>query len=341
MNKTSKKNYIKIVLTFGVFSALIYVVGWREIQEALRKTNIIILLFVVLVMIIWRLLEAFQMKLILSKAGMDVRTKRIFLANSLSTLYSFILPGDLIASGAKWANLSAYTGKKSGVLNSIIYHRFMLLLLMSIIGAIAVFLHDPVPHTHLREIIFIFMIGLVVGGSIVYHPRLGFALDNFLLKRVGKRLPLMLLKRVEMILTSLQSFRQFEVNFHLCILAFSLLIITVQIFGFILMCYSVDIVVPLVSLIWLRALTTITRQLPLTINNLGIREGILILMLTPYGIPMSEVMALGLIMVGNAVLFALVGLGYQLALSTGLARWKPVVVNDQASIILPEDDESK
>ena len=339
----SKKRiaYLKIIFTLAVFGALIYVVGWQEIFDALRRTNMIIWLFVVLIVIIWRLFEAFQMKLILSKAGMDVRTKRIFLANSLSTLYSFILPGDLIASGAKWANLSAYTGKKSGVLNSIIYHRFMLLLLMSIIGTIAVFLHDPLPHTYLREIIFIFTIGLVVGGFIVYHPRLGSARDNFLLKRAGKRLPLMMRERVEMFLTSLQSFRQFGVKFHLCILAFSLLIITVQIFNFILVCYSVGIVVPIVLLIWLRALTTITRQLPLTINNLGIREGILILILTPYGIPMSEVMALGLIMVGNVVLFALVGLGYQLALSTGLAHWKPVVVDDQARIVLPEDDDSK
>ena len=72
---------------------------------------------VYLIALISILVNAFLLRFLLSSIGLQVSIGRVILAKSLSTFYALILPGDLFAGVAKWADLSAATGDKARVLS--------------------------------------------------------------------------------------------------------------------------------------------------------------------------------------------------------------------------------
>ena len=55
---------------------------------------------------------------------------------------------------------------------------------------------------------------------------------------------------------------------------------------------------------------------PLTLGNIGIREGILVFVLATYGVPPEQSILLGMVLYVDHVLFALLGGAFQLTLSS-------------------------
>jgi len=318
--KSLIKYCIKLILTVTVMGILVYVVGWQEIGNALLETTPMWLLFMYLGMLSNRLITAFQMHTLLGWVGLNVNTSRVFLANSLSVLYSLIVPGDLIAAGAKWANLSAATGKKSMVLNAIIYNRLALLLPPLLLGCTALILDDPFQLRLLRVAIFGLLLLTIIGAVLLYHPGLDSVTDRIVFSII-RFLPKAVASRIEMMITSLNAFRAIKPLHHLVILTISIGSVFVGVAVFVSASYAVGIKVPILTLAWTLVLLQVVRMAPITISNIGVREGLLVVILGMYGITAEKAVALGLIMFSSSLLTALIGLGYQFALTMGWARW--------------------
>jgi hypothetical protein len=67
----------------------------------------------------------------------------------------------------------------------------------------------------------------------------------------------------------------------------------------------------------------ISRLLPLTLGNLGVREGILVLSFGLYGVEPAEAILVGLLMFSSVLFVAVVGAAYQIAIAMGWLDWKP------------------
>lgn len=78
----------------------------------------------------------------------------------------------------------------------------------------------------------------------------------------------------------------------------------------------------IVTVIWLMAVLLVARRVPITISNLGVREGILIVVLGLYGVEPERAFAVGLVVFSGHIFVALFGLAYQVALTLGLAEWQ-------------------
>jgi hypothetical protein len=74
-------------------------------------------------------------------------------------------------------------------------------------------------------------------------------------------------------------------------------------------------------LVWIRALIAALRLLPVSFNGLGVREATLVAVLGVYGVPEAVAFGFGVLSFVNLLAAALVGACYQVALSTGLAKW--------------------
>ena len=85
--------------------------------------------------------------------------------------------------------------------------------------------------------------------------------------------------------------------------------------------YAMSLTIPFWTIAWVHALLVVIRQVPITISGLGVREGILIATLGPYGVEPERAFALGLLLFSNQVLFALVGAAYHFLLACGWAQW--------------------
>ena len=315
------KTILKITLTFFILFLLIYSVGWGKLINILRGTYLPALVVMYGLSLFARLVQAFQMQVILKKACHPLRLARIFLANALSALYSLVLPGDVIASVAKWANLSAATGKKSTVLNAIVYNRLALLLPPLVIGACSIVFENPFPDIPLAEIMVCVAAAGVLATVGIFHPYLGSHLDRMITGLTGF-LPEGWRKKIGAVLSSLHDFRAFRLKDHLQIYCIGTISLFSGLIEFFFAARAVGIAVPFLTLAWVMAILHATRQVPITISNLGVREGLLITLLGAYGIEAERAFALGLVMFSNQLLGACIGAIYQIALSTGFAKWK-------------------
>lgn len=304
----------------AILFLLLRAMGWRDVLQAFDGVNWPWLLAMYGVLLVRKWLDAFQLRFILYTAGMRVSLHRVFMANALSAFYALFLPGNIVAAGAKWMALSAVTGQKAGVLNAIIYNRLMMTLLPVTAGVTALAIGNPVPETLLNEAATVVLVTVIVVFLSLYHPNLGRVIDRRL-RQVGDLLPRLVQQKVGMLLDSMQRFRGFRAQEHYRVVGISAvaMLLGVTLLGCAMQAMGID--VSPFSVVWTAAFLAIGAALPLTIGNLGIREGLLVLALSPFDVPDSVAVAMGLLLFTNHIAIALVGATYQIAILSGLTQW--------------------
>ncbi len=306
----------KIGLTIVLLGGLVYAIGSAHILRALAGARLSWLAAAYASFLGVRVVEAIGLKVLLSKVGVNITATRVFLANALSALYGLVLPGDLVASLAKWKSLSTATGQKATVLNAILYNRLALLLPVLALGSAALVIQDPLPATALTKTIAVVWIVIVGVILLLYHPRIGARVDARL-QRLTSTAPAWLGRRAESFLAALRRFRSLRLLDHATILAISMTAYLGGLASFLFTIYALDLNVPVLTVLWTVAVLRLARQLPLTTSNLGIREGLLVLILAPYGVSAADSVAVGLIALSKQMVIAVVGLGYQVLAKDG------------------------
>jgi len=253
---------------------------------------------------------------------MEVSTLRAFLAGSLSALYGLIIPGDSLASVAKWADLSAAVGEKSGVLNAILYRRLMRLMPEIVVGLIAFAIHNPTDNPLIPVFLSIVSILILIISIFFYHPRTGPKINNLIGKVSDSIIPKGISSRIDHVLTSLENFYVFSWQFHLKMLLRSLLIILVGYISFYFTAISAGLDLSVIIILWVKSIILIARQLPISISGLGVRESILVAVLSPFGVPDVAAFSLGIISFTNSIIYGLIGAGYQISLTFGWVKWR-------------------
>jgi hypothetical protein len=127
----------------------------------------------------------------------------------------------------------------------------------------------------------------------------------------------------ERLLTSLVEFQQLRLHAYIVILALSFSVFAVGILSLYSATAAVGIEVPLAVLYWVSLILFISRMLPLTIGNLGVREGILVAAFGLYGVQPAPAVLVGLLMFSSMLLIGMIGGAYQLAIASGWIAWRP------------------
>ena len=315
------KRVLKVGLTLLAGSLLVAAVGWHDLVSALGGASLGLLGLMYVSVAGARMAEALQMASILSRAGAPVGRGRVVLANSLSAMYSLIVPGDVVASGAKWMNLAAATGKWTLVLNAIVYNRLALLFPALVVGAIALLLEDPFTPLWVRPTMAGILAGMLAAMILLWHPKFTTPVERFV-ELVARPLPRSGRRRVDMLLSAMRPVRAFRLRDHLSIAVLGLAATAMTVGGHAFAYAAVPgVEVPILSIVWLHAVVVGVRQLPITIGGLGVREGLLVVLLAPYGVEAGAAVALGLVLFTTSVVFAFVGATYQFALTVGWAQW--------------------
>jgi hypothetical protein len=312
---------LKLTLTGLILGLLIRIAGARDILNAFDSLVLHATAAMIICALIRRLVISTQLWLILRQSGLSVALFRVFLANALAALYSIFLPGNIASAGVKWIDLSAATGKKAAVFNGLIYHRLVMTLLTLAIGGVALAISKPLPYRSLTYLPAGFLAVLSIGFVCVYHPRIGRHLER-MLRQLSQWLPDRLSNYAGSIIDALGRFRGFSAYDHIRIFAWALLSVALRILVLFFAFQAMAIDVSLVHVLWISAFLVFTAALPLTIANLGVREGLLIVALSPFDVAPALAVALGLLLFMNQIVAALIGLAYQIALNLGWVRWQ-------------------
>jgi len=258
--------------------------------------------------------EAVQMRIVLHNVGIQARTWDVLVGNSLSTLYGMVLPGDVAASFAKWSYLSKITGKKSGVFNGIVYNRLMSIAPWLIGGVIAVLTCNFLPTAYLRPTLSV-LVGLLVGVAILYSKRLATLVDRLVLRFSGRLLPHGVHQRIEYVIQSLDAFRQLPLLCHAKVFAISSVVALLTCVFFSLMATAAGAHVPLLAVAWVLCMLMVVKQFPISFQGIGVREATLIVLLGTFGVAKQTAFALGMLLFTHVVIFAIVGLVFQVYLT--------------------------
>jgi uncharacterized membrane protein YbhN (UPF0104 family) len=322
----SKKlvSLVKLTLTLLLLGLLIRFAGAREILQAFSGIAWPWAIAMLVAGLLQKLAVSVQLWAILSRAGLTVSVLRVFLANALAALYTLFLPGNIASAGVKWLDLSAATGKKAAVFNGLFYHRLSISLLTLVLGGVAVVVSNPVNNDALSLIAAALVLVLTGLFVFLYHPRLGPWAES-LARRLAAGLPPRIAQFITPVIDAMRRFHQFSARDHIEVLAWALVSVVLNIFMLWFAMLAMELDVSPIHILWMSAVLLFTAALPLTVANLGIREGFLVLALAPFGVSSSTAVALGLLIFVNQVGFAAVGGAYQLALALDLVSWKTPV----------------
>jgi uncharacterized membrane protein YbhN (UPF0104 family) len=158
-------------------------------------------------------------------------------------------------------------------------------------------------------------LGLILGlstttGTLIDRLLLGFA----------RHLPPRIQRGFSSLVDSLRMFRKFRKIDHLMIMLIVFTAYATGLAAFYCATRTFGLDVPLLTLMWISLALFLSRLLPLTFNNLGVREGLLVLALASHEVAAATAIAVGLVMFSSAILIGLLGGLCQVALAFG---WTP------------------
>ena len=170
--RRSVRKLAKFALTAILLGLLVRIVGVREISNAFVGIDWTWAIAMVVAGLMMKLVISVQLRSIFHRGQLSVSVFRIFLANALSALYSLVLPGDIAASGVKWLDLSAATGKKAAVFNALIYHRLVTSLFTLTLGVFALVVSNPLDNQLIQYAAVLLLILLIAALIVVWSLNL-------------------------------------------------------------------------------------------------------------------------------------------------------------------------
>lgn len=312
------KLVLKVAVTVALLAMLFRVADAREIFEAIRGASPVWLCLMYPVALTARVVEATLFRSLLGYVGVRLSIRRVFFASALSGLYGLVSPGDVVASFAKWQNLSAATGRKALVLSAIIYNRLVLLAVPLMAGVFALRHENPVPDAPLFEIAIAMWAAVVGVGVFMFHPKLGPAFDR-MTRKAYSFFPEFVTRRIEYLLGSLDLIRSIPLGAHPRLLLISVTNFLALLASTALLCRALGLSVPIWGLVMLQSVLVLSGHLQVTVAGFGVRETVFLLVLGTYGVPQAAAVAAGLLAFTMRFAFALIGGLYQVALMFGWA----------------------
>lgn len=319
-NRARLSYALRFAASLTILYLLIRSAGWSGIVAELHEVRWRWIALVYVTFGVTLLLNASLQLTLLRGLGLRITAGRVLLAKFLSSFYSLVLPGELFAGVVKWANLAAATGDRARVFIAMLANKVLLSLPPLFLGSLALTVSRPLDSKSLQWIAAGLATTLAAGITVFLHKSGGAALET-LLRRVSGLLPTSLHNAARRLLDGLHELRMMSPGVYLPALGIAVVIFALSITSMTFATRAVEVTVPVIALVWTSMLLFVSRLLPISIANIGVREGVLAFALGLYGVTTAKAVLIGLIMFSSTLIVAVLGAGYQVALLAGWARW--------------------
>lgn len=318
------KLLIRILITAGLliwaFSQVDLPEFWQTVKAA--KWHFLAAVWVWTAFLFW--LRSVKMRLVLKQQDCDVGVGTLFSATCVTALYSMILPG-ILSTGVKWYILKKSTGRGGTVLSSMFYSQLLTMIIMTVFGLAALMITNPVsllfPGTQNRWVLpavcgFLLAMVLLVTLLLLNAGTGGVVIRT--LKRSLKPFGATVHHKGQDVLDQIAGFQTASAGFHLGITLLTIADTLVGgVVGYIISAEGANIDAPVGLFVWLCAFIYVLGRLPISIANLGVRESLLVSMLSLYGVDKSAALLMSMILFSRLVVMALVGAAYQISWMAG------------------------
>ena len=288
----------KIVLIFKLLitSVLLIIIFGKipfyNILKTFSSVNLILFFLAFLLTIPVILLSSYQTKYLTSIQKIQISFKEILKIYLTTGFYSLFLPGDLAGGAVKWYKFKKH-GTGSSAAAVVIFNRFLELLVVIFLGIL--FSIPGLINSGYRQLLIIWIITLILLSTSYI-----ILLNTETLKKTGRILnkfpiPISIKNKIENLLTAIYEFRNLTLKDHCEIFGIMFLYHILNVAAFYLIAESINVSVSFFVLGWVRSVVIISNFLPISYSGLGVREGIIIYLLSYYGVPSSEALVISLL----------------------------------------------
>ena len=293
-------------MAFGICGYLFTVLDLSELKAALTKTHFNYIAAGILIVLITRILYAWQTMLALKHHQIFLTTTRALVINTISGFYNLFLPGALSGGIVKWYKFSKPSGKRAEAFAAIFFLRFINTIFILSFGLVGFSLDNPVGSRFLFWVAVFFCIGLFTFYLCFFSKRFIIFMEA-ILNKIQLRIPTFFRNSLHKILVSLTRYRflSFEEIFKILLVPIINQFFTILFL--IAVARAIDLRIPLYALFWLWSMVYIIQLIPASISGLGLREGALVYLLPFYGVDPARAMLFSLIIFSFTVMGGLIG----------------------------------
>ena len=258
-----------------------------------------------IVIILIRILMAWQMKAVVRHQDVHLTTARAFVINLITGFYTLIL-GDMSAGVMRWHKLSRPSGKRAEVLAALVFLRLINSSVILLFGVIALLIDDPFDKPVISFTAIAFLAGIMVVFCSIFLERVVVRIERCLRDSLPGVTPF-IWEKLRMVWSALAQYRTLSKSALATITWVSLLNLISSFAFFFLLAKALHLAIPLITLVWVRAMVLVIQLIPVSIAGLGVREGALVFILPIYGISPADAMAFSLFLFGLIIVIGLVG----------------------------------
>jgi len=280
-----------------------------SVLNTLALVNVRMLVPIFVLCFLIRYIWAYQMSLGLIPLHIHFTVPHLFKIILISSFYSLILPGNILAGGAaSWYKLSRHHRKGIEVGALLVYFRAVNTLTLLGIGLMGMWFDSHLSSSHLRAVIAAMVMGIVLLSLPFFSPEV-----TRLVERLGKPLlgcllfPTWVQDRVRTAWKALTAFQALRGRTAALVFGLSFLSHALGSLLYYLLALAVGIRLPAFVIGWIRSLLGIIQMIPVSLAGLGMREASLVLLLRDYGVPEAQALTLSLVIFGVMVTTGMVG----------------------------------
>ena len=259
-----------------------------------------------IVIILIRILMAWQLKMVVQHQDVDLTIARAFAINLITGFYGLILPGDMSAGIMRWHKLSKPSGKRAEVLAALVFLRLINSTVILLFGIIALLIDNPFDNAVVSLAAIAFLAGMIVIYSSIFSERVAVRIERCFRDPFPGMAPF-IWEKLRRVWSALAQYRVLSKSNLVKITSVSLLNLFSSIALFLILAKALHLTIPIIALVWIRAMVLIIQLIPVSIAGLGIREGALVFILPIYGISPPDAMAFSLLFFGLIIVIGLVG----------------------------------
>ena len=298
----SMKAAVSAIILFYIFTKI----PFSDVIASVRATKVFPVVLGLLLGFLVRYAEASRMKILTDLQGMSFSTGHIYKINLMTSFYGMFLPGSLAGGAIRWYKLSRPDNKPSEAFISIAFNRWIHTTGIVLFGLIFWSLDWEARASAFIGGTFLLMLTVLF---VIYLAAFNRSATAFFSKRVRHLvvLPEEIRNRLVQLLEAVRYYDGLPARTTLRLWALTGAGEFIGVGSYYCFVWSLGLNVSLISLIWIRSLSLLIGMVPISFSGLGVRDGTLIYLLDPYGVPASSAVSLSFLLFGRMALAGALG----------------------------------
>ena len=293
----------RLALSALLLAALARLVPVEEVVAALRSAAPLPIVAGMLLVVPKLLTAGLRLRALVRAQGLRLRLGQLIALNLITSFYSLLLPGQLVAGAVRWYKLAAAAGQPVAALAVIGFSRLIELEVTLALG-LAFWLAEPAARAvHSLPALLVATALAACAAAHLLGPSLALRLAPH-----GGAGPLTRVRQAgQAVLEAIGRFRRLPWPDQMGAIGYAALTHLFGIATMVLFAWGLGAEIGVGAIGWVRSLMALLLLLPISWAGVGVREVSLALLLVPFGMAPGEAVALGVLLSLRALLEGAMG----------------------------------